>query len=189
MVSERSNVKIPIVEQDEELPSCFGSNTRSTNIGKSKLCFNNVLPNSSQFLPRQTRPMRAFQFRVDGHSLPLPPKRHLNSSCNFHPRASLLLYTTSLVSMRNYLESALGAAEEVRKRADYLSETISEAEQDVNYKLSQPVIEENASLLNLFIRVRICSVAKSLTEVAISSKQRDLPRSITIIPSLAGRSR
>jgi hypothetical protein len=48
--------------------------------------------------------------------------------------------------MPTYLESALAATAEVRERADYLSKTISEAEQEVNYKLLQPLIEENVSL-------------------------------------------
>ena len=48
--------------------------------------------------------------------------------------------------MPSYLESALGATKELRERAEHLSKTISEAEPEVNYRLMQPVIEENVSL-------------------------------------------
>jgi hypothetical protein len=53
-------------------------------------------------------------------------------------------------SMPNHLEGALGATAEVRDRADFLSKIIPEAEQKVNYKLLQPVIEGNVSLDMLY---------------------------------------
>lgn len=53
--------------------------------------------------------------------------------------------------MSTCLESAVAATAEVRVRADYLSKTTSEAEQEVNYKLLQPLIEENVSLDVLYL--------------------------------------
>lgn len=47
--------------------------------------------------------------------------------------------------MPSHLEAALGTTAEVRERADYLFKTISESEQEANYKLLQPVIEGTVS--------------------------------------------
>jgi hypothetical protein len=84
-----------------------------------------------------------------GQAAPSPNSKYLISKCKFSPHASSSRHPNSFVSMPGYLEGALGAIEEVRERADYLSRTVSEAEQEVNYKLLQPVIEDTVRIVLL----------------------------------------
>ena len=101
------------------------------------------------FLPQQDASGACFHlFRRAGSTLESSPKT--SSKCKFFPRKSSSRCTNLLVSMPGYLESALGATEEVRERADYLSRTVPEAEQEVNYKLLQTVIED--TVRRVFLR-------------------------------------